>query len=44
MEYFQQLKTIFSGYGTPENVSQRYHLPPLETGFCALKPLTEDKL
>ncbi|KRX89885.1 hypothetical protein T12_15547 [Trichinella patagoniensis] len=32
MEYFQQLKTIFSGYGTPlinsENVSQRYHSPP----------------
>ncbi|KRY25676.1 hypothetical protein T01_10375 [Trichinella spiralis] len=20
-----------------ENILQRYHLPPLETGFCALK-------
>ncbi|KRY24550.1 hypothetical protein T03_4009 [Trichinella britovi] len=35
MEYFQQLKTIFSGYGTPA---------AFKTGFCALELLTEDKL
>ncbi|KRY03901.1 hypothetical protein T12_9069 [Trichinella patagoniensis] len=29
----QQLFNVINS----ENASRRYHLPPLETGFCALK-------
>ncbi|KRX69107.1 hypothetical protein T06_12308 [Trichinella sp. T6] len=50
MEYFQQLKTAFSGLGNVVNkLRERFTTLPLataalETGFCAMKLLTEDKL